>query len=293
MPESGWIFEILKVDIFCDFCQFCSKCCMRKGQWGLVSFMKASTLNSAVLSFDAVSILGTFKNSSNENRKVKKKEKRKRMMLCSIKVPHMYIYIIIWTTSTQFYTWSMQSLKKKCENSNAFFSWPGWKVGGKSNGTLGQGLGKFWNFMSMVNIQSAKMGLNFIFFLYLLFGGQKMDPEREMLNVLNFRLQCSNCMYNWAVTWSGKMALSFVKVWEFWSKNSCTSPDDGLHQPTLWERCAPCSYSRTCPRLRAQWPWTPACWPGVRTQWSLLPPVQGALSPPSPWSVPRTPVRDR
>ena len=64
---------------------------MRKGQWGLVSFMKASTLNSAVLSFDAVSILGTFKNSSNENRKVKKKEKRKRMMLCSIKVPHMYI----------------------------------------------------------------------------------------------------------------------------------------------------------------------------------------------------------
>ena len=130
-------------------------------------------------------------------------------------------------------------------------------------------------------------------FLYLLFGGQKMDPEREMLNVFNFRLQCSDCMYNWAVTSSGKMALSFVKVWEVWSKNSSTNPDDGLQLPTLWECCAPCSYSKTCPRLRAQWPWTPACWPGVRTQWSLLPPVQGALSPPSPWSVPRTPARDR
>ena len=33
-------------------------------------------------------------------------------------------------------------------------------------------------------------------FLYLLFGGQKMDPERDMLNVFNFRLQCSDCMYN-------------------------------------------------------------------------------------------------
>ena len=84
---------------------------MWKGQWGLLSFMKASVLNSAVLAFDAVTILGTFENSNNENRKVKKKEKRKRMILCSVKVPHTYI----WDTSTQFYTWSSQSLKN-CEN---------------------------------------------------------------------------------------------------------------------------------------------------------------------------------
>ena len=66
---------------------------MWKGQWGLLSFMKASVLNSAVLAFDAVTILGTFENSNNENRKVKKKEKRKRMILCSVKVPHTYIYM--------------------------------------------------------------------------------------------------------------------------------------------------------------------------------------------------------